>query len=57
MSHFYISIQGTDFDITGCGAAYEAFRRACDFGDYLGLEVVLCDSETGEVLASNFDEN
>ena len=53
MSNYYIMIQGKDFYVTGCEAAYEAFYKACEFGDYLGLIVVLCDAETGEVLADS----
>lgn len=57
MRDYYITIQGKDFYVSGCEAAYEAFYKARDFGDYLGLAVALCDGETGEVLADNFGED
>ena len=56
MRMYYVSIGGFNFEVLGCEAAYEAFRKACEFADILGLRVDLYDGETGEVLASSDDE-
>jgi hypothetical protein len=53
MRMYYVNIGGFDFEVYGCEAAYEAFRRACDFAEILGHMVCLVDGETGEVLADN----
>jgi len=42
--------------VDGCEAAYAAYRKACELGEMLGVEVALCDAETGEVVACLSDE-
>lgn len=56
MKGYYVSIGGSYFAVFGCEAAYAAYEAACDFGEILGLTVNLIDSETGEVLAYNQDD-
>ena len=56
MRGYYINIGGFYFAVFGCEAAYAAFEAACDFAEILGLTVNLIDSETGEVLAHNRDD-
>lgn len=53
---YFIYINNKDFEICGCEAAYEAFCRACEFGDIIGALVTLVDGETGEVLADNEED-
>lgn len=54
---YFIYINGKDFEVCGCEAAYEAFRKACDFGGMVGALVALVDGETGEVLADNEEDD
>lgn len=56
MRMYYVSIGSFNFEVLGCEAAYEAFRKACEFAEILSLRVDLWDGETSEVLASNDDE-
>lgn len=56
MRMYYVSVGGFHFEVLGCEAAYEAFRKACEFADVLGLRVDLWDGETGEVLACSDEE-
>jgi hypothetical protein len=42
--------------VDGCEAAYAAYRKACELGEMLGVEVALCDAETGEVVACLSDD-
>lgn len=56
MRMYYVSIGGVNFEVYGCEAAYDAYRKACDFADILGLRVDLWDGETGEVLADSEEE-
>jgi hypothetical protein len=53
---YLIYINGKDFEVCGCEAAYEAFHKACAFGDIIGAFVALVDGETGEILADNEDD-
>lgn len=53
---YFIYINNKDFEICGCEAAYEAFRKACEFGDMIGALVTLVDGETGKVLADNEED-
>ena len=53
MREYFVYVGTTEFAVSGCEAAYEAFRKACDFAEILGLMVCLVDGETGEVLADN----
>ena len=53
MREYFVYIGTAEFAVSGCEAAYEAFRRACDFAELLGVLVTLVDGETGEVLADN----
>lgn len=55
---YIISINGSDHNVSGCEAAWEAYQRACEFGQAIGLDldegaVALVDGETGEVLADS----
>lgn len=43
--------------VNGCEAAYAAYRKACELGEMLGVEVALCDAETGEVVACLSDDD
>ena len=45
------------FPISGCDAAYAAFRMACELCELTGGAVVLYDAETVEVLADNTEDN
>lgn len=42
--------------VSGCDAAYAAFRMACELTELTGGTVVLYDWTTGEALADNIDE-
>ena len=53
---YFICINGKDFEVCGYEVAYEAFHKACDFGDMVGAAVALVDGETGEVLADNEED-
>lgn len=53
---YYVYINGNDFEVNGCEAAWAAFRSAMAFGDMVGATVTLVDGETGEVIADNMDE-
>ena len=53
MREYYVQIGSAEFAVSGCEAAYEAFRRACDFAELLGVLVTPADGETGEILADN----
>lgn len=53
MREYIIYIGAVEFAVSGCEAAYEAFREACDFAEIIGQMVCLVDGETGEVLADN----
>lgn len=37
--------------ISGCEAAYEAFKKACELAELVGKDCALVDNETGEVIA------
>ena len=45
-----------DLRVDGCEAAYAAYRMACDMAELTGATVDLWDSETGEVLACNGED-
>lgn len=53
MSKYSIYIGTATFQVFGCEAAYEVFRKACEFAEMLGEEVYLIDDETGAVLDYN----
>lgn len=42
---------------SGCEAAYEAYERACDFAELVGMDCALINAETGEILANLEDED
>ena len=42
--------------ISGCDAAYAAFRMACELAELTGGCVSLIDAETAEVLADNSED-
>lgn len=42
--------------VDGCEAAYAVYRKACELGEMLGMEVALCDTKTGKALARSSDE-
>lgn len=44
-------------EIDGCEAAYNAFRKACDFAETFGGSVALVWSETGEIIADSDEED
>ena len=56
MREYFVYVGSAEFAVSGCEAAYEAFRRACDFAEILGQMVCLVDGETGEILADNQDD-
>ena len=37
--------------VSGCEAAYEAFKKACELAELVGKDCALVDNETGEVIA------
>ena len=43
--------------VSGCEAAYEAYKKACEFAELVGKDCALIDAETGEIIASLEDEN
>lgn len=44
--------------VSGCEAAYEAYRRLCEFAEIVGaLDVALVDVETAEVVANWADSD
>lgn len=43
--------------ISGCEAAYEAYKKACEFAELVGVDCDLVDIENGEVIACLGDEN
>jgi len=45
-----------NFPISGCDAAYTAFRMACELCDLAGGGVYLTDANTGEILADNSED-
>lgn len=55
--NYIIYIADRTFEVNGTEAAWEAFTRALDFGEFLGHEVLLVDAQTGEVVADNLDED
>ena len=58
ISNFYNDTRTeAQFHVGGMEAAYTAFRKACEMCELTGGSVVLIDSETGEVMADNWDED
>lgn len=45
------------FPVSGCDAAYAAFRMACELCELTGGCVSLIDAETAEVLADNSEDD
>ena len=45
------------FPVSGCDAAYAAFRMACELAELTGGCVSLIDAETAEVLADNSEDD
>jgi len=43
--------------VSGCEAAYEAYRKACELAELLGMDCALVDAETGEIIADLEDED
>ena len=43
-------------EIDGYEAAYNAFRKACDFAETFGGSVALVWSETGEIVADSDED-
>ena len=56
MRNYYVYIGAAEFAVSGCEAAYEAYRKACEFGAIIGQPVCLVDGETAEVLADSEEE-
>ena len=50
---YMVIIGGTSYTVYGMEVAYEAYEKAVEFADILGLTADLVDGETGEVLCSN----
>ena len=50
---YMVMIGGTSYTVYGMEIAYEAYEKAVEFADILGLIADLVDGETGEVLCSN----
>lgn len=50
---YMVMIGGTSYTVYGMEIAYEAYERAVEFADMLGLTADLVDGETGEILSSN----
>ena len=42
--------------VSGCEAAYEVYKKACELAELVGKDCVLMDAETGEIIASLEDE-
>lgn len=49
---YMVMIGGTSYTVYGMDIAYEAYEKAVEFADMLGLTADLVDGETGEVLCS-----
>lgn len=43
--------------INGCEAAYAAFHKACELAELLDTDVILCDDDTCEIVASLSDDD
>lgn len=43
--------------VSGCEAAYEAYKKACEFAELVGKDCALFDADTGEIIAHFEDEN
>ncbi len=43
--------------VSGCEAAYEVYRKACELAELVGKDCILIDAEAGEILASLESEN
>lgn len=50
---YMVMIGGTSYTVYGMEIAYEAYEKAVEFADMLGLTADLVDGETGEILSSN----
>lgn len=50
---YMMMIGGTSYTVYGMEIAYEAYEKAVEFADMLGLTADLVNGETGEVLCSN----
>lgn len=58
ISNFYNETRTeAQFHVGGCDAAYLAFRKAREMCELTGGSVVLIDTETGEVVADNWEED
>lgn len=56
MRNYYVYVGRVGFSVVGCEAAYEAFRKACEFAAIIGQNACLVDGETCEVLADSDEE-
>lgn len=43
--------------VSGCEAAYEVYKKACEFAELVGMDCALVDAETGEIIANLEDED
>ena len=50
---YMVMIGGTSYTVYGMDIAYEAYEKAVEFADMLGLTADLVDGETEEILSSN----
>lgn len=55
--NYIIYIADRTFEVGGLEAAWEAFNRAREFGEFLGHDVLLVDAKTGEIIDDNLDED
>lgn len=53
---YIIGIGYETFLVEGTTVAWNAYEKAINFAELIGEEVTLIDSETGELLASSWDE-
>lgn len=50
MSNYIIYIGGYEYPVSGTEAAYELYRKGCEFATLCGKRAYLVDGETGEIL-------
>ena len=53
---YMVMIGGTSYTVYGMEVAYEAYEKAVEFADILGMTADLVDGETGEILMENGEQ-
>ena len=53
---YMVMIGGTSYTVYGMEVAYEAYEKAVEFADILGVTADLVDGETGEILMENGEQ-